>query len=530
MSAPSPVVRLVKRSFSSSLPDQLQVQPGDVLVQHRGFPDGWIFAQLATSGAHGFVPPGISVESKNSSIAPASIPPVASAQFPAPFKVTRAWSPLSSDELTTAADDLVQKLFEYEDGWAFVLHSETQAFGFHPSGFLQSADGPEEQDGNAGDLPLLPFKGPLERTISQHRILSSAPTLIENQRNLDSLKSPLSPRPVESHFLPTSAASLGSLLSRLVRVPIPVTDEPETVHPVALKWKNLNLKRQLRAPLVSQIGNVKIAIVGDLGIGKTTLVKRLFSLPEIYEIEPSTTHILEGAASGSGANAPATRELRASTVTSADQIFGESKYNITVIDTPGYGYQTDAMKTILPVLQYHESQFKSTDKLFAPTAQPVTIQNLLKSGTGGHSHVDVCLYGILHRLKAVDIEYIRLLSPFTIVIPVILKSDSMSKSEIFRLKTQILKTFDDLKIPLLTGGMTSAELTLLVKSRVEGTFPFAVSGLGSEVDSERDASKVLDEFEELGQFILYHQLAELRVLTSEKFTTWRRQLSHNQSP
>jgi hypothetical protein len=55
------------------------------------------------------------------------------------------------------------------------------------------------------------------------------------------------------------------------------------------------------------------------------------------------------------------------------------------------------MMVIKPVVEYQVAQFMVTDRVFAKGLDiPNTkLVKFINSGTGCHTHVDVCLYGVL---------------------------------------------------------------------------------------------------------------------------------------
>ncbi|KAJ1564279.1 hypothetical protein HK405_015318, partial [Cladochytrium tenue] len=143
------------------------------------------------------------------------------------------------------------------------------------------------------------------------------------------------------------------------------------------KLDALNRARAIRAKVPANVGAIKIAIVGDSGIGKTSMVKSFTSAPEVVTSDSlpsqpffSTTRILD---------------IKASTIPAHTLSTGEDPMNITLVDTPGFGSQMDAIATIEP----------ETDKVFERLERIPNLIRYLSSGSGAHGHIDVCVYGIL---------------------------------------------------------------------------------------------------------------------------------------
>ncbi|ANB13122.1 hypothetical protein AWJ20_1403 [Sugiyamaella lignohabitans] len=118
---------------------------------------------------------------------------------------------------------------------------------------------------------------------------------------------------------------------------------------------------------------------------------------------------------------------------------GALSRNIGFVDTPGYGQYSDTTTCIQNVLSYLDGQFRETANTVNVSSPQVT--NLLTSASSltEFSHVDVCFYLILDRIKPVDINYISQLSRYAPVIPLISKSDQLQPDDIIDLKVSILK-------------------------------------------------------------------------------------------
>lgn len=195
--------------------------------------------------------------------------------------------------------------------------------------------------------------------------------------------------------------------------------------------------------------------------------------------------------------------------------------NVTFVDTPGFGISMDAMETIRPIVDYHLRQFQQTDDIFARDAPIPTLVNFLNSGTGAHTHVDVCIFGILHRLKPVDIEFMRRLTPYVNIVPVIVKCDTLKPTELFQLKVSVLEGLGKAGIPIYGFGLDFYELIDLARAGVSGAPPFAISNPDVASGGSAPTPGIVNEFESLKNNILYHHVDDLRQLTAERFAEWR---------
>ncbi|KAJ3017406.1 UNVERIFIED_CONTAM: hypothetical protein HDU68_011698 [Siphonaria sp. JEL0065] len=242
-------------------------------------------------------------------------------------------------------------------------------------------------------------------------------------------------------------------------------------------------------------------VAGDTGIGKSN--------DFIHSISPEFNAFQEDQLST--LNSPSINEIKASTISSNSLQFGESPDNITFVDTPGLGSFMDCMMVIRPVMEYISSQFSPTNKLFSPQTTSSQLINLLKSGTGVHSHVDICLYCILHRLKPVDLEFMRLLSGHVTVVPVIVKGDTMKMNQVFELKRSILENISRSNISIYGFGLSEEELLEAAKMGVPGAVPFVVCG-NSAGSSSMDC---LNETELLRRGLLSNNVQDIRHLSAE---------------
>lgn len=329
----------------------------------------------------------------------------------------------------------------------------------------------------------------------------------------------------------------------------------------------------------SQTGKFRIIVVGDSGIGKTALVKKFLSGPEILGTEtvPSQMGTIEfsrgstqmapldsktlnsslsasvkplrseGNGSGKGARSSDQNTPARSTNLDHDQEKGDSQrelnYNLTFIDVPGFGMHVDAMNVIRPVIELLYIQYHQTNKYFNSKVRH--LERFLMSPNGAHTHVDVCLFGILHRVKGVDIEFMRHLSRVVNVIPLILKSDTLKESEIMELKLSTLRLIKNNSFSVYTFGKTVDELIALTEKGELGYIPFAISS-AIEPDLNSPRSKItssisdssgkelqnplISEFETLKSKMLLTHINDLRYRNALKFVEWREKLLSSRAP
>ncbi|KAJ1536821.1 hypothetical protein HK096_007545, partial [Nowakowskiella sp. JEL0078] len=261
--------------------------------------------------------------------------------------------------------------------------------------------------------------------------------------------------------------------------------------------------RSQRAPSSANIGNLKILVAGDCGIGKTSVIERFLKINETVKISSEVTN-------------ESLIEIQASTIWDEILTEGENPMNLKFVDTPGIGSHLNALETIQPVVQYHAKQFQETDKIFSYDTNPShfdKVTKFLSGNNGAHNHVDIVLYGILHRIKPVDIEYMRQLSQYAALVPVILKCDTLSSTDIFKIKLNILDELATNNIQMYTFGLTLEMLRDLASHNILGAPPYAVAAAR--------AKSQWDEFHHMKQNILFNHTGDIRRDNAMRFLKWR---------
>ena len=115
---------------------------------------------------------------------------------------------------------------------------------------------------------------------------------------------------------------------------------------------------------------------------------------------------------------------------------GKHELQVTLVDTPGYGESLDAQESFDVVEQYidglFERQLRAESSWSPRDAERLRLQDPL---------VHVCLYFIApHRLKHMDIAFMRALHKKVNIVPIIAKSDTMTTKEKEEFKQQLRET------------------------------------------------------------------------------------------
>ena len=147
-------------------------------------------------------------------------------------------------------------------------------------------------------------------------------------------------------------------------------------------------------------------------------------------------------------------------------------------------------------------------------------------GVGAHKFIDVCFYLIVHRLKPIDVEYMRLISEKANVVPIICKVDTQSEQEVIDLKVHVLKTLKEQGVSIYTFRIEYDRLIQMAEAGQAGGPPFAVSNVGKKPLSDDTNDQIsfhpaANELPLLRKLVLETQITNLRQFTVKKFINWR---------
>eukprot|EP00878_Enallax_costatus_P001286 GHUV01001431.1.p1 GENE.GHUV01001431.1~~GHUV01001431.1.p1 ORF type:complete len:488 (+),score=166.50 GHUV01001431.1:223-1686(+) len=183
---------------------------------------------------------------------------------------------------------------------------------------------------------------------------------------------------------------------------------------------------------------IKVLVVGDSGLGKTTLVKTLLSTPG----ERLQVH--------DGTYTPADQFIKdpeslCSTVTWKDE---EDRviWVYRIQDTPGYGDDLDIMNHINMIIGYLN---KCNEKWLQMESARDRNQDLAEVED---PRVDVCLFCVPpHRLRPIDIRYMYELGKAVPIIPVITKADTMTIREAQNYKQEVFNRLQNPNVAHVRG-------------------------------------------------------------------------------
>ncbi|RDW92084.1 septin-domain-containing protein [Coleophoma crateriformis] len=233
-----------------------------------------------------------------------------------------------------------------------------------------------------------------------------------------------------------------------------------------------NLPNQWHRKSVRKGFNFNVMVVGESGLGKSTLVNTLFntSLYPPRERKGPSLDII-----------PKTVSIQS---ISADIEENGVRLRLTVVDTPGFGDFVNNDESWRPIVDNIEQRFDA----YLDAENKVNRMNIVDN------RVHACVYFIQptgHALKPLDIEVMRRLHTKVNLIPVIAKADTMTDEEIMAFKARILADIKHHDIQIFEGPRYELDddETIAENNEIMSKVPFAVVGANSEITSA-DGRKV----------------------------------------
>ncbi|KAM0751589.1 putative cell division control protein CDC3 [Meredithblackwellia eburnea MCA 4105] len=219
-----------------------------------------------------------------------------------------------------------------------------------------------------------------------------------------------------------------------------------------------NLPNQVHRKSVRKGFHFTCMVVGESGLGKSTLINTLFNT-SLYAKKI----------------VPAPHQERPQTVAiesiTADIEENGVRLRLTVVDTPGYGDFINNDEGWKPILDNIEARFDA----YLEQENRVNRTKLVDN------RIHACLYFIEptgHSLKPVDVEFMRRLHTKVNLIPVIAKADTMTDDEVAQFKQRILSDISHQGIEIYQAPRYDKEdeETILENEEIIRKIPFAIVG------------------------------------------------------
>uniref|UniRef100_A0A7N9B0Y4 Septin-7 n=1 Tax=Mastacembelus armatus TaxID=205130 RepID=A0A7N9B0Y4_9TELE len=212
-----------------------------------------------------------------------------------------------------------------------------------------------------------------------------------------------------------------------------------------------NLPNQVHRKSVKKGFEFTLMVVGESGLGKSTLINSLF-LTDLYP-----ERVIPGAAE----KIERTVQIEASTVEIEER---GVKLRLTVVDTPGYGDAINSQDCFSTIISYIDDQF----------------ERYLHDESGlNRRHIVDNRFPFFFFMKAIHNK--------VNVVPVIAKADTLTLRERERLKRRILDEIDEhgIKIYHLPDAESDEDEDFKEQTRIlKASIPFAVVGSNQQIEAK----------------------------------------------
>ncbi|KAM8824088.1 uncharacterized protein ACB058_020440 isoform 2-T2 [Synchiropus picturatus] len=268
---------------------------------------------------------------------------------------------------------------------------------------------------------------------------------------------------------------------------------------------------QMRRKTMKTGFEFNIMVVGQSGLGKSTLVNTLFkskvsrkSCTPNYEETISKTVKLQ----------------------SVSHIIEEKgvKMKLTVIDTPGFGDQINNDNCWDPIVKYINEQYEKylREELHVNRKRRIP-----------DSRVHCCIYFLAatgHRLRPIDIEFMKRLGKIVSIVPVIAKADTLTIEERQEFKERIRQDLAANAIQVYPQKEYDEDPEeKILNDRIRESIPFAV--VGTDKEHQVNGHKVLGRKTKWGiievENVAHCEFANLRDLLIRSHLQDLKDVTHN---
>ncbi|XP_065709089.2 septin-4 isoform X1 [Patagioenas fasciata] len=225
------------------------------------------------------------------------------------------------------------------------------------------------------------------------------------------------------------------------------------------------LPNQVHRKSVKKGFDFTLMVAGESGLGKSTLVNSLF-LTDMYrdrKLLNAEERITQ------------TVEITKHVVDIEEK---GVKLRLTIVDTPGFGDAVDNTECWKPVADYIDQQFE----------QYFRDESGLNRKNIQDNRVHCCLYFISpfgHGLRPLDVEFMRALHQRVNIVPVLAKADTLTPSEVERMKNKIREEVDQYGIRIYQFPECDSdedEEFKLQDQALKESIPFAIIGSNTIVE------------------------------------------------
>uniref|UniRef100_A0A8C5R790 Septin-type G domain-containing protein n=1 Tax=Leptobrachium leishanense TaxID=445787 RepID=A0A8C5R790_9ANUR len=219
---------------------------------------------------------------------------------------------------------------------------------------------------------------------------------------------------------------------------------------------------QMRKKAMKQGFELNIMVVGQSGLGKSTLINTLFkSKVSRKSVQPAAEERI-----------PKTIEIKSITHDIEEK---GVRMKLTVIDTPGFGDHINNENCWMPIMKFINDQY---EKYLQEEV------NINRKKRIPDSRVHCCIYFIPatgHSLRPLDIEFMRRLSKVVNIVPVIAKADTLTLEERDYFKQRIRADLQNNGIDIYPQKEFDEDAEdRMVNEKIREMIPFAVVGSDQE--------------------------------------------------
>ncbi|PNJ10473.1 SEPT2 isoform 14 [Pongo abelii] len=238
-----------------------------------------------------------------------------------------------------------------------------------------------------------------------------------------------------------------------------------------------NLPNQVHRKSVKKGFEFTLMVVGESGLGKSTLINSLF-LTDLYP-----ERVIPGAAALNTKKTllwekiERTVQIEASTVEIEER---GVKLRLTVVDTPGYGDAINCRDCFKTIISYIDEQFER----YLHDESGLNRRHIIDN------RVHCCFYFISpfgHGLKPLDVAFMKAIHNKVNIVPVIAKADTLTLKERERLKKRILDEIEEhnIKIYHLPDAESDEDEDFKEQTRLlKASIPFSVVGSNQLIEAK----------------------------------------------
>uniref|UniRef100_A0A669F313 Septin 9a n=1 Tax=Oreochromis niloticus TaxID=8128 RepID=A0A669F313_ORENI len=309
---------------------------------------------------------------------------------------------------------------------------------------------PVENNGHQPPAPIAPLPSPAE-----HRVERVQSPVTEASAS----------RPADSEYLYSSSTMSEAVVPDAMVSPAVGGPYGEKAGGPMLDFSYVGIDailEQMRRKAMKQGFELNIMVVGQSGLGKSTLMNTLF------KSKVSRKSVLATAQE----KIPKTVEIKS---ISHDIEEKGVRMKLTVIDTPGFGDQINNENCWQPIMKFINDQYE------AYLQEEININRKKRIPD---SRVHCCIYFIPptgHCLRPLDVEFMRRLSKVVNIVPVIAKADTLTLEERDFFKKKIREELRANGIDVYPQKEFDEDAEdRMINEKIREMIPFAVVGSDQE--------------------------------------------------